>query len=263
MRSHPAPVPARMSSADDGGYTLIELMISMALTLVIVLAAFTLLEFTTRNVARTTERVHVTQAGRIVMERLMLELHSSCVSPGVAPIRSGSSSTVLRYISASGTTANSTNVELHEVIFTAPAGKATGSLTEKSWPGTGTGPAYTFNEAATPTKQLLLTGVKQSQTEEATPTAIPVFRYYRYYATGDASPVYGALNPTELTPLSTTLSSEESTRVVKVAVNITVTPEGTETKGVINDRALPFEDTALLRLTPASESSSLRNLPCS
>lgn len=260
MTTQRAPLPARRQMASDAaGYTLIELMISMALTLIIVLAAFTFLEFTTRDVARTTERVHVTQAGRIVMERLMLELHSSCVSPGVAPIRSASSATALRYISASGTTANSTNVELHEVIFTAPAGKTTGSLTMKSWPGSGTGPEYTFNEAATPTKRLLLTGVKQSQTEEATPTAIPVFRYYRYYKSGDASPVYGVLNPSELA----TLSSEESKRVVKVAVNFTVIPEGTETKGFGQDRPLPFEDTAILRLTPASESSSLPNLPCS
>jgi Tfp pilus assembly protein PilV len=241
------------------GYTLVELMVSMVLTMVIVLAAFTFLEFTTRDVARTTERVHVQQAGRIVMERLMLELHSSCVSPGATPIRSGSSATTLRFISASGTAANSTNVELHEVIFTPPAGKATGSLTEKSWPAGGTAPEYTFNESATPTKLLLLTGVAQSQTEESTPKAIPMFRYYRYYRTGDAEPIYGILNPAELA----TLTTEESKRVVKVAVNFTATPEGTETKGFGNDRPLPLESTAILRLTPASESSTLPNLPCS
>jgi hypothetical protein len=265
MTPRRASLRGRMPApSGTAGYSMIELVVSMALTMIVVLGAFTFLEFTTRDVARTTERVHVAQAGRTVMERLMLELHSSCVAPGVAPIRSGSSSTVLRYISATGTGASSTNVELHEVIFTAPAGKATGSLTEKSWPSSGTPPEYTFNEAATPTKMLLLTGVKQSQTETPTPEPIPVFRYYRYYRAGDAEPVYGSLNPTSLNPTEiATLTTEESKRVVKVAVNFTVIPEGTETKGFGNDRPLPFENTAILRLTPASESSTLPNLPCS
>jgi Tfp pilus assembly protein PilV len=259
VRPHRASRPRRALVAADAGFTLVELLISMVLTMIVVLIAFTFLEFTTRDVARTTERVQIAQTGRTALERLMLELHSSCVAPGVAPIRSGSSSTVLRYISAAGTAANASSVELHEVIFTPPAGSATGSLTEKSWPAAGTPPGYTFNEAATPTKALLLTGVKQSQTEEATPKPIPVFRYFRYYKTGDSEPAFGSLNPAELG----TLNSEESQRVVKVAVNFTVTPEVAEGKGLGNGRPLPLEDTVILRLTPASESSSIPNAPCS
>ncbi|MGO9319302.1 MAG: PilW family protein [Solirubrobacteraceae bacterium] len=251
-----------LAAASAAGYTLIELLISMALAIVVTLAAFAILDFTTNDVSRVTERVHVDQAGRLSMERLMLELHSACVTPEVAPILTGSKSESLKFISKAGTENSFSQIEEHEIVYTPPKTGAVGTLVEKSWPSStftaGPPPSYTWNTASE-TKMKLLTGVKQSVTEEAPVESIPVFRYYRYYDSSDASPKYGAINPT---PIGVPLTEADAARVVKVAVSFTVTPEGTEASAFNHDRPAPFEDSAILRLTPASESSTVTNSPC-
>ena len=247
---------------DNAGLTLLEVLISMILALVVTLAAFAILDFTTNDVSRITERVHVDQAGRLSMERLILELRSACVTPKIAPVLTGSTGSVLKFISKTGTENSFSQIEEHEVIFTKPTAGVAGTLLEKSWPSSsftaGPPPTYTWN-AAKESQLKLVTGVKESMTEEASPKAIPVFRYYRYYDKADASPVYGAINPKEV---ATPLTEAEAALVVKVTVTYTVTPEGHEPGTFNSDRPTPFEDSAVIRLTPASESSSISNTPC-
>ena len=53
------------SLVDTHGYTLIELLVAMSIGIVVSLAAFSFLGFTTSDVSRITERVHIDQTGRV------------------------------------------------------------------------------------------------------------------------------------------------------------------------------------------------------
>ena len=252
--------------------TLIEVVVAMSLGIIVTGIAFSLLNFTTADVKRITERVQVNQRGRVVLEKLILGLHSSCVSAEAEPIHIGSNQNTLRYVSENASqnghgepSAALPTVTLHEVIYTPASGKTEGTLTENSWPSTGYPPNYEFNEKAAPTKRTLLKGVKQTENEKK--ELIPVFRYYRYYNTSDASPALGTLYPTEVvlnTKASSAVQEKEAELIAKVAINLTIVPEGQENKentSLGNGRPVALEDSAILRLAPAHENGN--NLPCS
>jgi len=254
-------MPVAGATTHEGGFTLVELVVAMAIGIVVGLGAFGLLDFTSADVSRITERVHSTQEGRVVMERLMLELHSACVAPEVTPILEGSGESKLRFISAGGTEANLPNVEVHEVLYTAGTKGKSGTLIEKTWPAATVNgsdpPRYSFNESEPGSTVTLLSDVRTSSVEGKAGT-LPMFRYYRYYRSGDSSPVYGQLYPTAL---SGTLASEAK-NVAKVTVAFTVAPNGKVANGLHDDRPVPLEDTAILRLSTPTESTVKPNLAC-
>ncbi|MGA9315509.1 MAG: prepilin-type N-terminal cleavage/methylation domain-containing protein [Solirubrobacteraceae bacterium] len=253
---------------DEHGFTLIELLVAMSLGILVSGIALSLLNFTTADVTRITERVHADQTGRVALEKLMLALHSSCLtakSEKSDPIKSESTESKLRFVSEDSAenehgepSAALPTIKLHEVLFTEGSGKMEGTLTEKSWTSTGVPPNYEFNEKEAPTKRTLLTGIEK--TENAKKELMPIFRYYRYYREGDSKAVLGELDPT---PIAGTVSTTEAQDVAKVSVSFTAVPEGKENK--LNTefgggRPVALVDSAILRLSPSSESSA--NLPC-
>lgn len=244
--------------------TLIELLIGLVVGLVITLAAFTLLEFTTNDVSRITARTHATQNARVEIENLMLQLHSSCVAYQINPVLVNSNANELKFVSetsplnASNEPASAiTKARLHKIIFTPASGKTEGVLTEQSWPSTGEAVAgvFPFAEGSPPTERRLLKGVSRT-VEKA--LEVPVFQYYRYYRESDAGAKLGQFNPTPISP-STVI---EAGRVAKVAVSFTVTPEGYESRFAKGDRAFAITDAAVLRLQPSSEVPTAPNEPC-
>lgn len=256
---------------DERGLTLIELLVAMSLGIIVTGIAFSLLNFTTADVTRISERVQVDQTGRVALEKIMLALHSSCVVAKAEPIRSGSTEKTLRFVSevsaqnAHGEpSASLPTIRLHEIVYTPASGKTEGTFTENSWPSTGVPPKYEFNEKETPTKRKLLTGVKQVENEKK--ELIPVFRFYRYYKTTDTKPVLGELNPAEYvlnSKASASVQKEEAAQIAKVTVGFKLVPEGKENKEnttLGNGRPVILEDSAILRLSPSSEESG--NLPC-
>jgi hypothetical protein len=255
----------------ERGLTLIEVLVAMSLGIIVTGIAFSLLNFSTADVSRITERVQVDQKGRVVLEKLMLGLHSSCVSAEAEPIKIGSNEKALRYVSENAPqnehgepSAGLPTVTLHEVVFTPASGKTEGTLTENSWPSIGVPPAYSFNEKVAPAKRTLLKGIKQTENEKK--ELIPMFRYYRYYKTTDTSPTLGTLYPTEVvlnSKASIAVQEEEAELIAKVAISLTIVPEGQENKentSLGNGRPVALEDSSILRLSPARENGN--NLPC-
>jgi prepilin-type N-terminal cleavage/methylation domain-containing protein len=256
--------------AGERGYTMIELLIAMAIGSVVILAAFALLRFTTSDVSRITARVHVDQRGRLALEKIMLELHSACVAPKVVPIQAKSSATELRFISESSPlnketepipTSELATVKLHRILYTPPTGKIAGTLVEESWPNitSSKAPKYKFNESETPAKIKLLNDVQQLVNKEG--KEIPIFQYYRYYDEKDHEPVYGQLNPSP-TAVALPLEQEEAKNVTKVTISFSLGPEGSENATFANDRAVALEDSAIFRLAPASETAGEANTAC-
>ncbi len=251
---------------NEAGLTLIELLIGLVVGMVVTLAAFALLEFTTNDVSRITARTHATQVARIQVEKLMLQLHSACVAVTINPILLGSNATELKFISESSPlnankepVSSLTSVHLHKIIYTPPSGKVEGLLTEQSWPSLSSlnsNKEFVFTEGEKPTERRLLKGV--TRTINAEGKEEPVFQYYRYYRESDTKPLFGQLYPTTYVP-STTVEAE---RIAKVTVGFTVTPEGAEGHFAKGDRAFAIEDSAVLRLSPSSEAASSPNWPC-
>jgi prepilin-type N-terminal cleavage/methylation domain-containing protein len=256
---------------NEQGFTLIELLITMLIGVVVTGAAFSFLQFTTEDTSRITDRVHVDQVGRTALERIMLELHSSCVTPLVNPILEKSNENVIRFISESGTKSAFATVDEHEIIYTAATGTTEGTLVEKTYKSTGPGTKGNYIFETTPAGTTkLLTGVRQTvyKGEEAT----PIFQYYHYYQKGETIPTedhgvapYGELNPIAISAKTTGsgLSETQANEITKVVVNFTLAPEGKESATFNHDRPVVLEDSAVFRVAPSSEATSNPNLPCS
>lgn len=248
-------------AVDESGYTLIELLVSISIGMIVILGAFAFLQFTSEDVARTTDRIHVDQAGRTQLERMMLELQSACVAPSVTPIQTKSSSTVLRFISGTGSESTLSTVYLREIVYTPESGSTQGTLVETAYPSTSTvnsNGEYKFS--STGTTRTLLKGIRQTKEVGKTEASRPIFQYYRYYQKTDAKPEYGVLNET---PVPTPLTEEKQVEnLTKVTVSFTLAPEGKEANTFAKDRPVAFEDSAVFRLASPSEAPNNPNQPC-
>lgn len=215
---------------DERGMTVAELVMGIPIFLIVFSAILMMTEVATHNQDKVAKRVAVNQRARPELTRLMDQLHSACVAPGVAPVLVGSTPTSLIFISKPGSAVNPTP---DKRIVTLSGG----TLTESVYPATGgSPPSWTYSSTPTSTRQLL-TGVSSPA----------LFRYYEYEG-GQVS----------TTPLPTPLNAADAATTVQVAISFTYsTGAGTDPNAPIT-----LSDSATLRLEPASEDTSEVNLPC-
>jgi type II secretory pathway pseudopilin PulG len=261
-RRHSGP---RGAVRNEPGFTLVELVVAMALGIVVMIAAFTVLIVTLHQTTRTFTRVDATQRARTKLAWLETLLQSACVTSGVTPIQPGSTSTTLVFVSAFGKDPQPTPVE-HQVSFSA----ATGKLTDAQYAVTGgSAPNWTF--ASTPSTTItLLTAVTQSGTT-------PPFQYFAYqevpnggggyYSDGAGDPymmlldgtasvpgtnppVIPAANPLAATPPAG-LSTANADSAAEVLVTLRVGAPGSSLENTtLSDGPLTVTDSIGLRLTP-------------
>jgi len=239
LRSHRS---ALIRLYDQRGFTLIELLVAMIAGLVVSFAAFAILNTSLSQSTRIADRTSADQRGRLAMEKIMLELHSSCIAAEVTPVEPKSTENKLRIISKTGAEAAFATVELHEIAFTEPEpGK--GKLTDTSYTNTGEKPAPNWAFSATPTRtQTLLTGVTKS-------SSTPIFQYFKYEG-----------SKLSTTPLSGELEEKTAGEVAAITVSFTTAPESGTVGKVPGDRTVDLTDTAVLRFSPASSTET--NLSC-
>lgn len=229
-----------MPVSDEGGSTLIELLVGSMVSLVVLGAIVMMVQVATGNQSRVSDHVIASQRGRPAMNRVIDTLHSACVSPGLAPVLEGSDEDTLIVLSKASS-AVSPVPDKYTFSF------SEGELSQAIAPGTGGEPGkWTFGSQEPATT--LLNGVGTAELGES-PEAVPVFRYYAY----EGGHVAGA-------PLATPLTAEEADTVVQVDVAFTVAPRA----GAVSDPSavVTLTDAATLRIEPASEDSSETNLPC-
>jgi hypothetical protein len=229
-----------MPVRDERGYTLIELMIGAMVSLVVLGAILAMVQVATGNQNRVAQHVYANQRGRPAMDRIVDRLHAACVSPGLAPVRAGSSNSSMIVYSKSGSAVNPTpNKYVIEL--------AGGKLTETVALGGGTEPSnWTFGSASSPVQ--LVDGVGAAQIGEP-PASVPLFRYYAYEGGHVAT-----------MPLETPLNEERAAKTVQVNIAFTVAPSAAAS--AVPGASVTLSDSATLRIEPASEDSAQVNLPC-
>jgi type II secretory pathway component PulJ len=222
----------------ERGTTLVELMVALMAGMVI-LSALTMVMLTTMHgTARVAARVEATQRARLVMTQLMQELHSSCVSPEIAPVKEESEGNKLWFVHQTGS-------EVQPAPILSAVTYSNGTLKQSDYAVTGgTAPNWSFDKGKPSSTRTLLTKVSPISPSTS------IFSYYRYSG--------GTLSTS---PQATPLSKTESELTVQVQAALTAEPEkGTTVPSVGNSATV--QNAASLRLTPPSFNEGSPSKPC-
>jgi prepilin-type N-terminal cleavage/methylation domain-containing protein len=264
----------RQRVAGQGGFTMVELMVAMATGLVIVFAAFALIDLATRTTEQVRDRVDATTQGRAAMENLVQELNSGCVTGDISPIQSSTSGpspsvstngTNLVFVSGlgqSGTIDQSESVTPVEHVVSL---NSNGTLTDTSYawasgnqPTLTTAPTWTFSSKPLGTHVLLTNAAPQT-------AGGSIFQYFSFSnpsnttgqsLVGAASITTFPLDNTTWPP--TAANSAASIAEVDIALKAAATNKNQEASRAPN--MANIDDSVVFRLTPASPGGP--NYPC-
>jgi type II secretory pathway pseudopilin PulG len=230
----PSPHIPRTRVADDGGFVLIELIVSMIAAGMAAAVAFLMIQVSMGQAARVTASTNATRQGRAALEKVMSVLHNSCVAPRVVPVSAGSDGSKLLIVSEASGGGALQSVRLHEIAL------ANGILTDTSYPDAGTkaAPEWEFSKTGTTTR--LATGVGAVR-------GTPVFQYFAH--SSGSEPQGSSL----ATPLSSSGAAETDD------VTVTFTMLASESGNANSARTFALTDAAPLRL---NTSSSGEAAPC-
>jgi type II secretory pathway pseudopilin PulG len=184
----------RQLHGDQSGFTLPELISAMVVGMLVLMAAFMLLDHATSVSNEISDRQDAVQRGRRAMEDITRTLRSQvCLGESTEPITAGTDSANLP--------TNTDTAQRRAITYDS----ATGKITESIYNGTGTYPDLTF--PTTPSSQrLLLESVAQMKEGAVTQ---PIFRFFTFKVGGA---------PGDLDQLPVPLSSTDVSRVVMVKV---------------------------------------------
>jgi prepilin-type N-terminal cleavage/methylation domain-containing protein len=185
---------------DQRGFSLTELLVAITIGMVVLMAAWMVLDRTITASGQIADRSEALQRGRQAMDLISRQLRSQVCVGTTTPIVSGSDLSVSFYADLTdGTPLNP--IKKRTLTYSA----VTDTISESIAPSTGTYPALTFGTATTTP---LLTKVKQILESDGT-TLRPIFRFYGY----QANTTNGSL-----VPLSSPLSATDLKRVAVIKV---------------------------------------------
>jgi prepilin-type N-terminal cleavage/methylation domain-containing protein len=148
----------------EAGFTLPELLTTMWIAGVIMLAAFALVDFVMKRTAEAEQRVEATQRGRTGMDMVTRQLRSQvCLGSSATPIVDGTADSVTFYTDLGDSTASSLP-ERHTLAFN--PGAPGGTITETVEKPNATSPV-TWQA---PKTRVLISGITRDG-------ATPIFRY--------------------------------------------------------------------------------------
>jgi type II secretory pathway pseudopilin PulG len=214
----------------ERGFTLVEMLVTMATGVIVFMAILATIDVATRSQQRVDQRVAADQRARPVMTHIIDELHSACVATGFAPVLAGGDSTIT-FVSKTGSDV-SPIPDKHVITLTGT------TLSETTYQGGGTAPDWTFSN---PTTVQLLDGVGAGWVNGS---SVPLFRYYAY--TG------GQLSSTpQIPPLTGTDPDRDPDRTVEVSVAFAAFPTDSGPSVLDSNAAITVSDSAALRLQSA------------
>jgi prepilin-type N-terminal cleavage/methylation domain-containing protein len=198
------PVRAPKDLRSEEGYTLTELLVAMSVGLIVLMAAFMLIDRASTVSAEIANRQDAVQRGRIAIERMTRQIRSQvCLGETTEPITYGDANTITFYADLSD---GSTNVERRTIQYD----PATKNITEYVYPGTGIYPDLAFSSTPAETRVLV------NKAERVTSPATNFLRYYAFNTGGQ---------PGDLQELPVPLSAANASRTVMVKLAFVSMPD--------------------------------------
>ncbi|HEX5923759.1 MAG TPA: prepilin-type N-terminal cleavage/methylation domain-containing protein [Baekduia sp.] len=232
---------ARRLRSDQSGFSLIELLVAMALGSIVLTALMTLFINGVTGSVRVSDRVEALQRGRVTMDRAVTLLNSQiCLlnpdGTGQPPILDGQNNQVTFYATLGVVDSNPT-------IYRLRYDPATKRMIEDQFLPVPSGSAVTYpTYPATPdTSRIIGTNVLPST------AGAPIFKYWQFITT--AGPTLGMV---DTTPLTTPLTSTGQFASVRMTISFVTQPE--HTTGTTNDlRATSLDGVATVGSANAGE----------
>jgi prepilin-type N-terminal cleavage/methylation domain-containing protein len=203
----------RRLRTDEAGFSLMELVMAMALGSIILTAVMTLFITGVKSSAKVTDRVEAQQRAQVAMDRVTTLLSSQvCLNAATPPIVTGSTaSSVTFYGDLKGA---STQPDQYRITWDPTAR----TLTETKWKATGNLPStITYTE---PKSRVIARGVLQGADDSG--VVAPVFRYYRFETNGTVN----LANPVVIP--ATGITAADAGNVVQVGVTFLVVSDRTQ-----------------------------------
>jgi prepilin-type N-terminal cleavage/methylation domain-containing protein len=216
--------------SDESGFTLVELLTTMVIGTVLLMAAFMTLDRATSASQEIADRQDALQRGRLAMESIVRQLRSQvCLGDETEPITVANDDAVTFYVDLSD---GSRDVEQRTIRYD----EGSRTLFQDVYTGVGDYPLLTF--PGPPVTRELARGV-----DPITESGVerPVLRYYAFPESGG--------EPGELELLPTPLSADDAIRTVMVKVGFTVLPER---RNADTRRATSLESDIYVRLADPS-----------
>ncbi len=256
--------PSRPALRSTAGFTLIELIVSMAISITVLMGLLSIVVVTLHQTQRTFTTIDATRQARAALATIENELHSGCVDgSSAAPIQAGSTGSNLVFLSYYGNAVSPTPT-WHELTLSG------GTLVDHTYQATpnpaydGSGSTAAYLRGAAGPSTTLLTNVAQSRNSAG---VIPVFEYFAYTSSGvtdSAGDTYyvlpdgtnvvpGQSSPVTAAPLATPaagLAMSDANNTAEVMLNLLVGPSS---QGINNQQLTvakaPVTDSISLRLT--------------
>jgi Tfp pilus assembly protein PilV len=245
--------------SDEGGFTLMELLVAMVAGVAVTGALFGVLEVSLHQTARLTDRVQATQLGRVAMTRVVDALHSTCISPEFRPVLAKSNETELWFVNAYSNQAviPMSEVSEHKIAWSKEAGKETGMLTDYSFPATGgSWPKYTFAGTESPVGGTRI-ATNIAPVEESGKKII--FQYYKYNTSSTSSTLTPLSTIEMTTPLEIKNSAPVAESVASVLIRFTAFPTNGNT--ALN-RGVEMRNQVTLAMSAPSSETPVEASPC-
>ncbi len=225
-RDAPAPSP------DESGFSLVELLVAMVIGMMVLMAAFMVLDRTITASGQVADRSEALQRGRQAMELVTRQLRSQVCVGSTKPIVSGTDTSVSFYADLSDGT---TPIKQRTLSYSA----VTDTITETLVPGAGTYPNLTFT--GTPIQHAAAHQGQADPGQRPPGTLRPIFRYYGYQT--------GTTDGT-LVQLTAPLSATDLGRVAVIKVGFRAFPVRT----ISNDKdSAVLEDDVYTRVAVPTE----------
>jgi prepilin-type N-terminal cleavage/methylation domain-containing protein len=232
---------ARRFRSDQSGFSLVELLMSMALGSIVLAALMTVFLNGVTGAVRVSDRVEALQRGRVTMDRVVTLLNSQiCLlnpdGTGQPPILDGQNNQVTFYATLGV-------VDSDPTIYRLRYDSGTKRLYEDQFLPVRSGSTLTYpSYPATPSSSRVI-GTNILQTNATT----PIFQYWQFITT--AGPTLGMV---DTVALSTPLNSTAEFASVRMTISFVTQPE--HTTGSTNDlRATSLDGVATVGSANAGE----------